>query len=239
MRRIKPVRGRKSLANLLLVVPAFMVMGLLSAGTIWLIQRAQSTRCPSMTFLSGSGQVASIVQIIPVLVASIGFAFLTVNRLAHAVPPIRHFFDRNARNHGERNYERSQRSLARFSFIILAAMAPITIAASFCQYCIGPNGIAYQSWPWSGLRHYSWTDVQEVKTSCTRQRSRTGTGWSASFVFILRDGMSFDIMEWPRSTARAYPDIVRALDGIDFAFDASRVNADCAVPYMNLLIRRP
>ena len=71
---------------------------------------------------------------------------------------------------------------------------------------------------------------------CTRGRRG---GWNSSFFLITRDGASFDSMDWPRSAVRAYPEIVRALEGVDFAFDAERVNPGCDVPYINLLVRRP
>jgi len=236
MLKASPTQRRKSVANLLLVAPAFVVMGLLSVSVIWLIQQLQSTRCPYGTFLAGSGQAATIVQAVPILLGSIGLALLSVNWLIHLAPPLRRFFDREARQHGEPGYERSQRSLAKFSTIVLAIMSPITMAASFCQYCLTPEQILYQPWPWTGLRQYSWQDVRAVETVCTHGRRG---GWNGSLFLIMRDEASFDIMDWPRSTVRAYPDIVRALDGVDFVFDATQVRPGCNVPYVNLLIRRP
>jgi hypothetical protein len=49
-----PKRRKKSLWNLLLVVPAFAVMGGISIGFVRLIQQFQSLRCPAETFLVGA-----------------------------------------------------------------------------------------------------------------------------------------------------------------------------------------
>ena len=92
----RPTRQRKSLANLLLVAPAFGIMGMLSVGAVWLVQQVQSLRCPSATFLHGSGQVAMIVQVVPIILASMGFGLFAVNWLAHLIVPLRRFFDRDA-----------------------------------------------------------------------------------------------------------------------------------------------
>jgi hypothetical protein len=86
------------------------------------------------------------------------------------------------------------------------------------------------------MRHYSWGDVVAIKTSCT---PGSRGGWNDSFVFIMRDGVSFDIMAWPRTVMRVYPEIVRALEGVEFVFNSEGVSARCAVPYVDLLVRRP
>jgi len=52
-------------------------------------------------------------------------------------------------------------------------------------------------------------------------------------------GVDFDIMTWPRRLVRAYPEIVRALEGVEFAFSSRSVSPDCKVSYADLLTRRP
>jgi flagellar basal body-associated protein FliL len=79
-----PKRRKKSLWNLLLVVPAFAVMGGISIGFVRLIQQFQSLRCPAETFLVGADQIALIFQVIPLLIGSIGLGFLI--RLFFAAP---------------------------------------------------------------------------------------------------------------------------------------------------------
>ena len=88
---------RKSARNLLLVLPAFALIGGISVAAVWVLQHLQSARCPDGTFLVGSGQVATIFQTIPILMGSIGISFLAVNWVAHSIPPVRDFFDRDAR----------------------------------------------------------------------------------------------------------------------------------------------
>jgi hypothetical protein len=229
------VPSRRSLGNLLLIVPAFAIMVAISLGATWLLQRWQSLRCPANPLLVASGQGATILQIIPTAIASIGFGFLCVNWLAHLIPPLRRFFDRDAERHNQPGYQRSQRGLMRFSLILLAIMLPVSIAASLSQYCLSEQGILYQARPWTGLRSYSWSEVATIETKCTRSKG----GWFGSYLLIMRDGASFDVMTWPRSFARVYPDIARALHGVAFTFNSEGVSRRCADANVEILLRRP
>jgi len=64
-------------------------------------------------------------------------------------------------------------------------------------------------------------------------------GWKGNFLLTMRDGVDFDIMTWPRRLVRAYPEIVRALEGVEFAFSSRSVSPNCKVSYADLLTRRP
>jgi hypothetical protein len=147
MHKLGAGHRRKRWINLLLVIPSFAVMAGLSLGAVWLIQQLQSLRCPSGTFLAASGQGATVFQILPIMVASIGFGFLGVNGFAHSMPPLRKFFDRDAPRHGEPGYRRSQRQLLTVSLAVLAIVLPIVAAAALSQYCLLAQGIRYQPWP--------------------------------------------------------------------------------------------
>jgi len=226
---------RKSARNLLLVVPAFALMGAISVGLVWLLQQLQSARCPDRTFLSGSDQIATGLQTLPIFMGSIGISFVAVNWIAHAIPPVRDFFDRDARRHNERGYAASQRGLLKFSMVTLALALAIGAGASLSQYCLADDQLLYQRWPWTGLQRYSWHDIAAIETSCTRSKS----SWSGHFFLTLRDGSRFDLMAWPRALVRVYPEITQALEDVDFSFDARGVSPGCDVPYLALLTRRP
>jgi hypothetical protein len=228
-------RAGRSLANLLLAIPAFGLTAIISVSAIWLIQQAQSARCPRDTFLAGSGQIATIFQIVPILLGSMPVSFLAINWFVHLLPASRDFFGRNARLHGEAGYSRAQASLAKLSLVVVAVALPISMASSSVQYCLTPHEILYQPWPLTGLRQYAWQDLATVETSCTRDRG----GWHGSLFLIMRDGASFDVMAWPKSLSRIYPKLVAALKDVDFTFDGSRVDPRCDSPYRNLLVWRP
>lgn len=230
------VRRRKSLWNLLLIVPALAFTGGIWAGLVRLIQQLQSARCPSGTFLFASSQIATIFQVVPIFFASMAFCFLAANWLTHLIGPVGNFFDRDAERHGEPDYRTTQRGVLIFSAAVLAIVLPISIAASLCQYCLLGDEILYQPWPWTGLRHYLWRDVAAIETAC--RPSRTGS-WNVSFFLIMRDGTRIDIMARPRALVHAYPEIVRALQDVDFSFDPRGVRPGCHVPYIELLTRRP
>ena len=230
------VHPKKSPWNLLLIVPAFAFMAVLTVGTVSLLQMLQSMRCPVSTFQFGSGNAASILQIIPVMFASIGFGFLIANGLVYAISGVRDFFDRDAHRRGAPDYWTSQRGLLKFSVLLAAAMLPISLLASLSQFCLSPEGLNYQRLPWTGLHHYEWRDVTGIRTRC----EPGGRGnWRTSFFLTMQDGTDFDIMVWPRATIRAYPEIRRALQNIGYSFDATGVRAGCDVSYANLLTQHP
>jgi len=229
------VPGRRSLSNLLLIVPAFAVMGAISFAATWMLQQWQLLRCPANAFLVASGPEATIFQIIPIMIASIGFGFLCTNWVAQLIPSLRRFFDRDAERYNQPGYQRSQRGLMRSSMIVLLVMLPISIAASLSQYCLLEQGILYQAGPWTGLRSYSWNDVAKVETRCARSKG----SWSGSYVSIMRDGASFDVMTWPGSFARAYPDMARALHDGKFIFSSEGVSRRCTHTNVGLLLQRP
>jgi hypothetical protein len=235
-KRWQPLAGRKKSArNLFLVVPAFALMGAISVGLVWLLQQLQSARCPDRTFLSGSDQIATGLQTLPIFMGSIGISFLAVNWIAHSIPPVRAFFDSDARRTNERGYAASQRGLLKFSLIALALTLAIGTGASLSQYCLADNQLLYQRWPWTGLQHYSWHDIGAIETSCSRSKS----SWTGHYFLIMRNGSRFDLMAWPRALVRVYPEIKDALKDVDFSFDSRRVRPGCDVPYLALLTRRP
>jgi hypothetical protein len=176
-----------------------------------------------------------IFQTIPIFIGSIGIGFFAVNWIAHSIPPVRDFFDRDARRHGEPGYRASQRGLLTFSAVTLALALAISGGASLSQYCLLDDRVLYQPGPWTGMRNYSWHDVATIETSCARSKS----SWNGHFFMVMRDGSRFDLMAWPRALVRVYPEITRALNGVDFAFDSSRVRPGCALPYLAVLTRRP
>jgi hypothetical protein len=232
----RSLSGRvRNARNLLLVVPAFGLMGGITIGLVWLLQRLQEARCPEGTFLFGSGQFALIFQVIPIMLGSIGVGFLAVNWIAHSIPPVRRFFDRDARQHGERRYRATQRSMLKFSAITLGICLAISVAGSLSQYCLLSDQVLYQRWPWVGMQRYSWHDIRKIETSCTRGKG----GWGGSFFLVMRDGSRFDLWTWPRAVVQVYPDIARSLKDVDFVFDSSGVRPGCNVPYLALLTHRP
>ena len=235
-KRWQILRGRKKGArNLLLLVPAFALMGAISVGVVWLLQRFQSARCPEGTFLFGSGQVATAFQTIPIFMGSIGISFLAVNWIAHSIAPVRDFFDRDARQHAKPGYRASQQGLLSFSMITLALALAIGAGASLSQYCLADDQVLYQRWPWTGLQQHSWHDIAAIETSCSRSRS----SWTGHYFLIMRDGSRFDLMAWPRALVRVYPEIRDALKDVDFSFDSRGVSPGCDVPYLAVLTRRP
>jgi hypothetical protein len=210
-------------------------MVVITIAVVWLLQQWQSSRCPAGTFLVGPAQGGMVVQVAPILFASIGFGLIFMFWFAHTIPPLRGSFGRAADGDHESVYRRSQHALVRLSLPVALIALPISVVGSLPQYCLLESGFLYQSWPWNAPRSYSWSDVAEVATACHYRKN----GWYPSFVVITRDGESFDLMDWLPSFMRAYPEIARALHGVEFKFNSTHVNRDCVDFDGGLLLRRP
>ncbi len=232
MSRRSPTRGSRKARNLL-----FALLGLALAGVAWIAMalltlQLQAARCPQDTFFWASNQVPTALQIVPLLFPALGVGFLAANWLTASFPGGRDFFNQSARPSGE------QRQLIKFCLLLLLVTMPISLSASLCQFCLQPHAIAYQPYPWTGFRQYTWEDVSAVTTTCRYSRGRY-SGWCKQLVVEMHDGAALDLMTWPTAAVRAYPSIAQALQGQDFAFNASGVAPGCPEPYLGLLAHRP
>lgn len=228
-------RGRKDPRNLLLLLPAFAMIGAIWAGSDWALHELQLARCPAGTFLASSSRVAGLFAFLPPFMPAIALGLLATNWFAHAIPPLRRFFETGALRGGQPAYGASQRMLAKLCAVLFAVALPVSLGGTFSQFCLADEAILYQPRPWSALNRYEWRDVTSVSTACYPSRS----GWTASYVLALNDGNAFDIMGWEPATVRAYPDLSRALHGLPFSFDASGVERGCGVLFKGMLTHRP
>jgi hypothetical protein len=81
----------KRLSNLLYFAAVIAVMAAISFAAIWLIEQLQSLRCPAGTFLVGAGDLAVMLQKIPIVFSSFGFGILTVEWLVHSAKRLQRF----------------------------------------------------------------------------------------------------------------------------------------------------
>jgi hypothetical protein len=158
MAQQNPTSKRKS--GLHPAVPiSLSIVGIMLAGmacwllAFWLVRQFQSARCPDNTFLSSSNEIANLFQGVPLLIPAFGVGFLVYHWLAPL--PIQ-----------APAYRAYQSMVSRWTLNLLVLALPISVAASLCQYCLRPDGILYQAYPWSGFREYPWGDVASVTTAC-------------------------------------------------------------------------
>ena len=236
MSRRRPTRGSRKARSLL-----FALLGLALAGVAWiamalLMQQFQAARCPQDTFFWASNQVPTALQIVPLFFPALGVGFLTANWLIAAIPGGRDFFNQPRKPGPDRVGE--QRQLIKFSLMLLLVTLPISVSASLCQFCLQPHAIAYQPYPWTGFRQYTWEDVSAVTATCRYSRGRF-TGWRKQFILEMHDGPVLDLMAWPTAAIRASPSIAQALHGHEFRFDVAGVAPGCPEPYLGMLSHRP
>jgi hypothetical protein len=197
---------------------------------VWVMQRLQAARCPVGTFFWASNQAATALQVIPLALPALSVGFLIASWVLPERLP-------QSRNPGA-VAARERRQMVKLSLILFALALPISLAASLCQFCLGPQAVAYQATPWSGFRQYGWEDVASVTATCHYRRGRYA-GWMKQLIVAMRDDAAIDLMTWPAATVRAYPAIAEALRGHDFTFDAKGVAPRCPEPYLSILSRRP
>ncbi len=234
----------RSWSNFVYVVAVFAVTAAICFAAAWLIEQLQSLRCPAGTFLLGSGDFARMLQRFPILFASFFLGILTVEWFIHSTQRLHRFKLGLMRFSPQRDYELRyrtfQRDVMRFSLIVLSIMLPISAAASLSQYCLLQQEILYQPRPWTGLEPYSWSEVAKIETTCSGGGKG---GWKGFFDVVMRDGARLEIAVppfwslWSPPLLRAYPEIARALDGVEFAFNSKDVSPGC--PYARVLLRRP
>ncbi len=228
--------GKRRERSLLFAVLGLALAGIAWIAMAWLMQRLQAARCPQDAFCWASSQIATALQVAPLAFPSLGPGFLAANWIAASIPGGGQFFNQ-ARDAGP-NDPAVPRQLLKFCSMLLAATLPVSFAASLCLFCLQPQAIAYQPYPWTGLRHYAWQDVVTLTADC-RYRSGRYAGWYKQLILGMRDGAALDLMTWPAAAVRAYPKIARALHGQAYSFDKSGVDRGCPPPYLRMLTERP
>jgi hypothetical protein len=173
---------------------------------------------------------------VPLFFPALGVGFLTANWLVAAIPGGRDFFNQPRKPGPDRVGK--QRQLIKFSLMLLLVTLPISVSASLCQFCLQPHAIAYQPYPWTGFRQYTWEDVSAVAATCRYSRGRF-TGWRKQFILEMHDGPVLDLMAWPTAAIRASPSIAQALHGHEFRFDVAGVAPGCPEPHLGMLSHRP
>jgi hypothetical protein len=202
----------------------------------WAMLRLQAARCPEDAFLCASSQTATALQIVPLFFPALGIGFLIASWIDESLPAGLFGLGQTGRLGAGRASDQAQ--MVKLSLILLALTLPIILGASLCQFCLGPQAIAYQAYPWTGFRRYGWEEVASVTATCRYQSGRHA-GWVKQLTAAMRDGAAIDLMTWPAAAVRAYPAIAEALSGHDFAFDARGVAPRCPEPYLSMLPRRP
>jgi hypothetical protein len=195
----------------------------------------QAMRCPAITFYADAPGGLHVLTTAPLVIAATGSGFLAAGwisgkgwpRLGMAAPGV-----------PSTRLSRSARRLRRQSIIIaglVASALPLSIASSFSQFCLTPEGIDYRAAPWGNFRDYTWSDVSRISAACWYGRR----GWSAQYIIGLSDGSAIDIMGSATATEHAVPQVLRALHGHAVDFDAHGVSRNCGFANAAVLRERP
>jgi hypothetical protein len=232
-RRTVSRQERRRRALLQLAVAALVLICWFGVGELVFVW--QAARCPAATFYANSPAFQRIMVVAPLVIAAVASGLLVASRISGKAWPL---LGRPTAGLAAPRPSRSARRLRRSIMIVAGltvAALPLSIGFSFCQFCLTPEAIDYRPAPWSGFRHYAWSDVAAIKTACWSGRR----GWNAEYVIGLADGSSIDIMGSATAAERALPQVLRALHGRNLEFDARRVSRYCGFPNAALLRERP
>ena len=220
-------RGRtrlQRLADFGLSAGLFVPLVLVAAD---LVEWMQLGVCPSGTFLAGT--MRPNVQMLGLIAAIVGLAYLFRMLLFQLLPAMRAWLY-------PQGTDPSPDWMSAAAVAAVAAGVIVSVWAALSQYCAAPSGISYRASPWDNMRLYAWSDVNRIETSCSHGPRAS---WNTSFVLVMSDGFSINIMDSPKNFAPAYLRLTRALEGNDFYFNSERVAPDCASENLRMLVTRP
>ncbi len=110
-----PSRPKKSPAHLLLLPVAFGIMGACGYALVVLACALASLSSKEVHGLSGYGETAKILIVLPLLLASLPVCFLVTNLVIWSIPLLRRFFIREAHRRRNGRFSESIRDLLVFS----------------------------------------------------------------------------------------------------------------------------
>jgi len=210
-----------------------VVMLLLVITALPLVYRSQGLVCPSDTFLAGTFRPD--LQKLSWVGAATATCFALEYWLIFLIPSLEKIFGNRVRwNDARRPLLRHLQS--NLDLAVLVAMVPLIFVAAFSNYCLRPGVIQFRTWPWADTQHYRWPDVVGIQTACWRGARGA---WPASYVFIMYDGATLNIMDSLGRADDHYPELDRALKNVHFMFDSRGVSPQCGRADANLLRIRP
>ncbi len=130
-RAVEAGRAQKSAAHLLLLPVAFGVMGACCYGLVVAACRLAAVLREDTHGFAGYGEYTKLFIVLPLLLASIPVGFLAVNLFVWLIPPLRGFFDREARGRPDGDFPASMRGLLAFSKYWIPPWVAIGFGAAF------------------------------------------------------------------------------------------------------------
>jgi hypothetical protein len=128
---VDPGRPRKSPAHLLLLPVAFGIMGACSYALVALACALAALSREEVHGFSGYGETAKGLIVVPLLLASVPVGFLASNLIVWSIPPLRRFFDREARGRPDGSFSASMRGLLVFAKYWMPPLLAIGFGAAF------------------------------------------------------------------------------------------------------------
>ncbi|HMI19513.1 MAG TPA: hypothetical protein VK533_08220 [Sphingomonas sp.] len=219
----------------------FLMTGAVGVCLYEIVSYLQKLGCPLNSYVVGSGKLAAIFVVLPLLFASLVPGLLLSNAVTGVTAGTRRFFDGDADHRTGVSFRYSKRFRRKFSIIsvyIAPVLIPLLISttSSFSEFCLAPDRIVSRTYPWSLPKSHRWDDVRKITTSCQRAAKNS---WEPGFILEFDDGFSIDVMGGTGPTWKHGGDIHRSLSGKRFDFDNSGVDPRCGVANPQMLTERP
>ena len=129
--RLQISRSRNLPAHLLLLPLAIGITGGCTYGLLRSVCHLASTFRDSVSGFSSYSEGSKVVILLPLLVGSIPLGLLGANLIACLIPPMRAYFEHEARNRPGGDFSGSMRGLLKFVAFTLPPLLVISAGAAF------------------------------------------------------------------------------------------------------------
>ena len=223
-------------ANIPVILLAGVLAILATVGILELAFDLERAHCPASTFLAGRSNIAAAIQMLTVFAVSMSPAMMIAKYLAHIPKRAREYLERNALKHGEPDYATSQRLLLKMTIFGTLIAIPILVMAAYPRYCLTPDEVIYEPSPLERSYHFTWNDLEGIKTSC---RKGFHGRWSRDYALVFNGNIGFSIFGWTYGFREAYPALAKALQGHEFWFNDNAVERSCDLQGFSFLTQSP
>lgn len=131
MRAVDSGRPKKSPAHLILLPFAFGIMGACCYALVVLACGLAALSSNEVHGFSSYSEPAKSLIVTSLLLASLPVGFLTTNLLVWSIPPLRSYFEREARGRPDGSFSASMRGLLKFAKYWMPPLLVIGFGAAF------------------------------------------------------------------------------------------------------------
>jgi hypothetical protein len=233
------LRRPQSPRSLLLALLCLLGIGGAWIGIGYLAIAYRRAMVPADAFLFSGSRLGNILAFVAPGFPSMVIGLIVGNTLVWCIPPARAALGGESSGAKGVRFRSTQFGLLKFAAAVSAIALPICFLGANNFWALTPERIDNRPLISSAANHYSWADVREIQTGCSKGKSTT-----YNFVVTLTDKTRIDLMEEKHQEfLAAYPQIQLALKGKNYTFSTWGLVGSCVASaprrWLEILARRP